>query len=64
MEIKSIINEELIELNLKANTQKEVISQFTSLLLKQGRIASESEFIQGTLERESQISTGFGNGYY
>lgn len=63
MEIKSLINEELIELNLEATSQKKVISQLTSLLAKQGRIHSESAFIQGVLEREAEFSTGFGNGF-
>lgn len=63
LEIKSLINENLIELNLDATTQREVISQLTSLLGEQGRIDSESAFIQGVLEREAEFSTGFGNGF-
>jgi fructose-specific phosphotransferase system IIA component len=63
LEIKSLINEDLIELNLEAATQNEVISQLTSLLGKLGRISSESEFIKGVLEREAEFSTGFGNGF-
>jgi fructose-specific phosphotransferase system IIA component len=63
LEIKSLINEDLIELNLVAATQNEVISQLTSLLAKQGRIESESVFFEGALEREAEFSTGFGNGF-
>ncbi|WP_255295256.1 PTS sugar transporter subunit IIA [Bacillus sp. AFS037270] len=63
LEIKSLIDEDLIELNLVAATQKEVISQLTSLLAKQGRIDSESVFFQGVLEREEEFTTGFGNGF-
>lgn len=63
LEIRSLINEDLIELNLAAETQKEAISQLTSLLGQQGRIESETAFIQGVLERESEFSTGFGNGF-
>ncbi|MEH7494298.1 PTS sugar transporter subunit IIA [Neobacillus niacini] len=63
MEIKSLINEDLIELNLVAATQIEVISQLTSLLRQQGRIKSETAFIEGVLEREAEFSTGFGNGF-
>jgi fructose-specific phosphotransferase system IIA component len=63
LEIKSLINENLIDLNLEAFTQKDVISQLTSLLAKQGRIKSESVFIEGVLEREAEFSTGFGNGF-
>ena len=53
----------MIELNLDATTQREVISQLTSLLREQDRIESESAFIQGVLEREAEFSTGFGNGF-
>jgi fructose-specific phosphotransferase system IIA component len=63
LEIKSLINEDLIELNLVAATQIEVISQLTSLLSQQGRIKSETAFIEGVLEREAEFSTGFGNGF-
>lgn len=63
MKIESLINEGLIELNLDATTQREVISQLTSLLREQDRIESESAFIQGVLEREAEFSTGFGNGF-
>jgi len=63
LEIKSLINEDLIELNLVAATQNEVISKLTSLLAKQGRIESELAFFEGVLERESEFTTGFGNGF-
>jgi PTS system fructose-specific IIA component len=63
LKIESLINEGLIELNLDATTQREVISQLTSLLREQDRIESESAFIQGVLEREAEFSTGFGNGF-
>lgn len=63
MEIKSLINEELIDLNLTATSQEDVINQLSSLLARQGRIESEAEFVKGVLERESEFSTGFGNGF-
>lgn len=63
LKIESLINEGLIELNLDATTQREVISQLTSLLREQDRIESESAFIQGVMEREAEFSTGFGNGF-
>jgi fructose-specific phosphotransferase system IIA component len=63
LEIISLINEDLIELNLVAGTQNEVISKLTSLLAKQGRIESESVFFEGALKREAEFSTGFGNGF-
>ncbi|BDG47231.1 MULTISPECIES: fructose PTS transporter subunit IIA [Parageobacillus] len=62
MEITSLINEELIVLDLEASNQLEVIEHLASLLEKQERIESKSAFIQGVLDREAEFTTGFGNG--
>jgi fructose-specific phosphotransferase system IIA component len=62
LEITSLINEELIVLDLEASNQLEVIEHLASLLEKQERIESKSEFIQGVLDREAEFTTGFGNG--
>ncbi|UOE74716.1 PTS sugar transporter subunit IIA [Parageobacillus thermoglucosidasius] len=62
MEITSLINEELIVLDLEASNQLEVIEHLASLLEKQERIESKSAFIQGVLDREEEFTTGFGNG--
>lgn len=61
LEITSLINEELIVLELEASNQLEVIEHLASLLEKQGRIESKSAFIQGVLDREAEFTTGFGN---
>jgi fructose-specific phosphotransferase system IIA component len=62
LEITSLINEELIVLDLEASNQLEVIEHLASLLEKQERIESKSVFIQGVLDREAEFTTGFGNG--
>ena len=62
MEITSLINEELIVLDLEASNQLEVIEHLASLLEKQERIESKSAFVQGVLDREAEFTTGFGNG--
>jgi fructose-specific phosphotransferase system IIA component len=62
LEITSLINEELIVLDLEASNQLEVIEHLASLLEKQERIESKSAFIQGVLDREAEFTTGFGNG--
>ncbi|MGX1902614.1 PTS sugar transporter subunit IIA [Thermolongibacillus altinsuensis] len=62
MGITSLINEELIVLDLEASNQLEVIEHLASLLEKQERIESKSAFIQGVLDREAEFTTGFGNG--
>jgi fructose-specific phosphotransferase system IIA component len=63
MDVKSLINEELIVLDLDAQSQSEVFEQLSTLLIKQDRINSKEEFIQGVQEREAEFSTGFGNGF-
>jgi fructose-specific phosphotransferase system IIA component len=63
MDVKSLINEELIVLDLDAQSQTEVIEQLSTLLIRQDRINSKEEFIQGVQEREAEFSTGFGNGF-
>ncbi|EOC99940.1 PTS sugar transporter subunit IIA [Caldisalinibacter kiritimatiensis] len=57
-----IINDKLIKLNLKVNTQLEAIEELTKLLYNTNRITSEDVFIKGVLDREKAITTGFGNG--
>jgi len=63
MDAGTLTNEGLIELHLDGVTQSEILAQMISLLFKQNRIASESEFSKGVLERESECTTGFGNGF-
>ncbi|MGG1575371.1 PTS sugar transporter subunit IIA [Fictibacillus sp. NRS-1165] len=62
LEITSLINKDLIDLNLEASSQLEVIEYLASLLENQDRIDSKSAFIQGVMDREAQFTTGFGNG--
>lgn len=62
MEITSLINQELVDLELKSSDQLEVIDELASLLVKQDRIKSKAVFVKGVLEREAHFTTGFGNG--
>ncbi|MFB4163924.1 PTS sugar transporter subunit IIA [Alteribacillus sp. JSM 102045] len=62
MTAEALINEDLIDLNIHANNQIEVIEQLAELLEKQGRIESQTAFTQGVLMRENEVTTGFGNG--
>lgn len=63
MDVKSLINEELIVLDLDAQSQTDVFEHLSALLIRQDRISSKEEFIQGVKEREAEFSTGFGNGF-
>jgi fructose-specific phosphotransferase system IIA component len=62
MSISSLINENLIDLDLKAENQKETIEKLVDMLMKQKKIKSKKEFIEGVLLREKEATTGFGNG--
>ncbi|MFD1359068.1 PTS sugar transporter subunit IIA [Fictibacillus halophilus] len=62
MEITSLINSDLIDLELESSDQLGVIDELATLLVKQDRLDSKSSFIEGVLEREAHFTTGFGNG--
>jgi fructose-specific phosphotransferase system IIA component len=62
LEITSLINQELVDLELKSSDQLEVIDELATLLVKQDRIKSKTVFVKGVLEREAHFTTGFGNG--
>jgi fructose-specific phosphotransferase system IIA component len=62
LEITSLINRDLIDLELESSDQLGVIDELASLLVKQGRLDSKSSFIEGVLKREAHFTTGFGNG--
>lgn len=58
----TVIDENLINLNLNVDTQLQAIESLTDLLLKTGRINSKADFIKGVLKREAEGTTGFGDG--
>lgn len=57
-----LIDNNLINLNLQAESQLQAIESLTKLLFKSKRISSKEDFIEGVLNREAEITTGFGNG--
>ena len=61
MNISKLINEKLINLNLQANNQREVIEKLAELLDRENKLGSREEFINAVLDREKEFSTGFGN---
>jgi fructose-specific phosphotransferase system IIA component len=62
LDITTLINEDLIDLQLKSSEQLDTIEQLASILEQQGRLESKSAFVQGVLDREEKFTTGFGNG--
>lgn len=57
MNIRDVINEKLIELDIKANTKEEAIIELSTLLYKEGLIESNEEFVRSVLYREDVAST-------
>lgn len=62
MEITELLTPELIDLNLTANSKKEVLTKLIDLLDQAGKLDSKDEFYQAIQAREKESSTGVGHG--
>lgn len=60
--ITSLINEQLICLELKAKTKAELFSEMIEMLSKEGRIKNKAQFLNDLLAREALGNTGFEEG--
>ncbi|KJF81085.1 PTS fructose transporter subunit IIC [Photobacterium angustum] len=60
--ITSLINESLINLNLKAKTKDDVFNEMAEILAAQGRVADKAQFIADVKAREELGNTGFEEG--
>ncbi|MCR1898442.1 PTS sugar transporter subunit IIA [Irregularibacter muris] len=60
MDLRNIILEERINLNLKAKTKQEAIDELTDLLVKTGSITDKEGFIKDVYAREEIGETGMG----
>lgn len=60
--ITSLINESLINLNLKAKTKDDVFNEMVEILAAQGRVADKAQFIADVKAREELGNTGFEEG--
>ena len=60
--ITTLINEQLIALDLKATRKEEVFSEMTRLLVAQGKVSDEQQFIKDLWAREELDNTGFEEG--
>lgn len=61
MNIENILNENLIDLDMKAATKQEAIKTLTELLTKAGNISDSALFIKDVYMREAEGKTGLGN---
>ncbi|MGY3895818.1 fructose-specific PTS transporter subunit EIIC [Aeromonas enterica] len=60
--ITTLINEQLIALDLKATRKEEVFSEMARLLVAQGKVSDEQQFIKDLWAREALDNTGFEEG--
>lgn len=57
-----LINENLVKLNLEANSQEAALKSLAEAAFEQGKISSVEEYVGAVLERESEYSTAVGFG--
>ena len=62
MDIGEILEEDLIDLDMPAQTKDEAIKNLTALLYQKGNITDEAVFIQDVYLREAEGQTGLGSG--
>lgn len=61
MELKDILNEEIIDLNLKGTTKDEILHELSQRLFDAGYISDIEQFVKDIYVREAEGITGMGN---
>ena len=62
MNLKKILNTNLVELELKGNSKQEIIENLLDILVKAGKVKDRSLALEAILEREAKMSTGIQQG--
>ena len=62
LDIREVLLEENVNLDLKAGTKEEVFTQMTRMLYENGVIREEQPFIDELVHREAEGVTGIGEG--
>lgn len=62
MKITQLLTEETIILNLSATSKQQVLEELTRQLEQAGKLVDQQAFLQDILARESQSTTGIGEG--
>ena len=62
MNHSELITENLIELNVHAETKEEALKKVAMTAFHAGRVENADSFLHGLLERENTSTTGFGGG--
>lgn len=62
IEFSKVLNEDLIELDIKIEDKNSAIKYMVNMLYNNGHIVDEEEFFESVLYREKEGVTGLGNG--
>ena len=62
MKITQLLDENLLNLNLKIDNKEDTLKEMVSLLKRENKIQSQDKFLAKIIEREREGSTGFGRG--
>lgn len=62
MKVTDLLTEDLIDLNLDADSKEEVITKLVAILDKAGKLDNRDDFYQAIKKREKASSTGVGRG--
>ncbi len=62
MNLKKILNTNLVELDLKGNSKQEIIENLLDILVKTGNVKDRAVALEALLEREAKMSTGIQQG--
>lgn len=62
MNLRKLLSEDAIILELKGNTKSEIIQEMVDLLVAKGRIKDRDAALKAVLDREQKMSTGMQHG--
>ncbi|MCL2442821.1 MAG: PTS sugar transporter subunit IIA [Treponema sp.] len=62
MNLKTVINTDTIDLNLKGSTKKEIINELLDILYRTGKIQDREAALKAVTDREDKMSTGMKHG--
>lgn len=62
MNLKKILNSNLVELDLKGSSKQEIIENLLDILVKTGKVKDRAMALKSLLEREAKMSTGLQQG--
>ena len=62
MNIAEMIDEKLVNFNFEAGTKDDVLKGLGKMMYDAGKVSDLKQYIDGLYERETEFSTGVGNG--